>query len=595
MQYLSNPESGRINLINNISTLTLNNPYRLVIDIPNASVENGTKEFKVENSSTIKNIKLSQFSKTPNIARVVLQVNNYQDLTKFKIFAKQSNIYIKYSNNIVSNALQYKFYTSNGDSDKAADNQNTYLIEYNNMLESQKAYIPFMQTKYRLSRIDQNSDGLILRGTGSISLQKVNYTQDNKKAIAILDSTTLSDQLEGKSYYIPSSKRSDKTTLSIKKLNQKKVQLILEGENLRDYRFVVSQDGQSMFISHRTYVLNTLFSSTMALVNKYSTSLTSSGYRLFDIYFNRGITYDIFELNNNLYLDIDNLQDFNQAAFERAFKGTPIQAAKIAGDKTRFTIPLKNLKFSYANIESNSKSIRLCFKDVTPNEPPITITSKETQDDPNVNITYIPKGEDTKLLKKSKKQREDMQISAMKKVVLDPGHGGSDCGAIALGGKYFEKTINLEVAQMIKEKLSKKGVYVYMTREKDETLTLEERVNYSNTINPDIYISVHANSTLQSDRYGLEVHYYKEDSLELANTVHKNFASEKNLNKWETKDRGVIKSRFYVINHTEVPSVLIEIGFISNEIERDKLNKKERKEQIADAITHGILEYLKVK
>ena len=60
-------------------------------------------------------------------------------------------------------------------------------------------------------------------------------------------------------------------------------------------------------------------------------------------------------------------------------------------------------------------------------------------------------------------------------------------------------------------------------------------------------------------------------------------------------DRGVIKSRFYVINHIDAPGVLIEMGFISNRIERDKLNTKERKEQIAESITKGILEYLKVK
>ena len=188
-----------------------------------------------------------------------------------------------------------------------------------------------------------------------------------------------------------------------------------------------------------------------------------------------------------------------------------------------------------------------------------------------------------------------MTISSMKKVVIDPGHGGSDCGAIALDNKFYEKTINLEVAKLIQEKLIKKDIYVYMTRTKDDTLTLEDRVNYANEINPDIFVSIHANSTLQEVSYGLEVHYYKDDSLDLANTIHSHFASEKNLKKWDTVDRGVMKSRFYVINHTEVPAVLIEMVFISNRAERDKLNTKDRKEQIADSIVKGILEYLKKK
>ena len=139
----------------------------------------------------------------------------------------------------------------------------------------------------------------------------------------------------------------------------------------------------------------------------------------------------------------------------------------------------------------------------------------------------------------------------------------------------------------------KKDIQVYMTREKDTTMTLEERVNYSNELNPDLYVSIHTNSTVKEDTYGLETHYFKDDSLALAQAIHGNFASNKNLKKWETIDRGVIKSRFYVINHTEAPSVLIEIGFISNLEERSKLLRENRQEEIATAITKGILEYLK--
>ena len=145
------------------------------------------------------------------------------------------------------------------------------------------------------------------------------------------------------------------------------------------------------------------------------------------------------------------------------------------------------------------------------------------------------------------------------------------------------------------EKLMKKNVYVYMTRTKDETLSLEDRVNYSNEINPDIFVSIHANSTVNADSYGLETHYFKDNSYKLAQIVHNDFASYKNLKKWETIDRGVIKSRFYVINHTEAPAILIEMGFISNSDERAKLTKKGRKEDIAESITDGILEYLKKK
>ena len=434
----------------------------------------------------------------------------------------------------------------------------------------------------------------------------------------------LSSKLEDKTYSIPSLKKGENISLTINKLNSKKVQLTLLGESLRDYRFVVSPDGQCLFIAHRSNVLNTIFSANTVNKVNYVTSKTQNGYRMFDFTFNKAISYDVFELNDSLFIDIDNLSDFNEAGFKNSFlqSGINVQAMKIASDKTRYIFPLKALNFAYANIESNGKSIKLCFKEkpqpiiqqptndsiivvATPSVSEKDIktqnvveqkteqkTDKKSQ---NINVIYVPKGEDEKKIEKPKKSKEKMTISSMKKVVLDPGHGGSDCGAIALGNKYYEKTINLDVANLIKEKLEKKNIYVYMTRTKDTTLTLEDRVNYSNEINPDIYVSVHANSTLQEDSYGLEVHYFKDDSLELANTVHKNFANEKNLKKWETKDRGVIKSRFYVINHTEAPSILIEIGFISNKIERDKLIEKHRQEEIAESVVKGILEYLKVK
>ena len=390
----------------------------------------------------------------------------------------------------------------------------------------------------------------------------------------------------------------EKAYLTISAYTDKKIKLTLNGDTLRDYRFVVSPDGQSLFVSHRSYIINTIFSSDTALVNSYKMQKTSQGYSIFDIVFNKAVTYDVFELNDNFYIDINNLGDYNELLFKQMLKTTDIkvQALKISSDKTRFIIPMKDLNFAYANVESNAKSIQLCFKDKPVNVPKQeneVLVSSNNSKNSNINVTYVPKEDNTKIMYNEKPKKTSPTISAMKKVVLDPGHGGSDSGAI--GGGLYEKTLNLEVAKLVAEKLTKKNVYVYMTRSKDTTVSLEDRTNYSNEINPDIYVSIHTNSTVQEDSYGVETHYYKDDSYSLAQLIHSKFASAKNLKKWETKDRGVIKSRFYVINHTEAPSILIEMGFISNTQEREKLFTKERQEQIANSIAEGILEYLKVK
>ena len=596
---------GSVNILNDISSFTVSSPRRYVVDIPNASLTGGSRTYQYKNS-VITNVQIAQFSANPDIVRVVVTLGEKADFSKFKTYTNGSDIVIKYSSSVIDNSIQYKFYTPSGDMDKSAAIQNTYAVLSYNNIDDTKEIIPKLRTKYYLSKISQNSDGILLRGLGSISMQKVLFNSDNTTAEIILDNASTASKFENKTYKVPSSQKDISAQLTVNKLNDKKVKLTLNGEGLRDYRFVVATDGQSLYISHRGYLINTIFSSTPAKVNSYKITSAQNGYKTIDFNFDKSITYDVFELNNSFYLDINNLGDYNALLLEQTLKNSDmkVEALKISSDKTRFIIPMDELNFSYANAESNLKSIKLCFKEkpqvsnkdlikVSSNPQDVNkdVKQEAVKKSENIVVNYVPKEEIKE--DKPKKKKEIPTISSMKKVVIDPGHGGSDCGAI--GGGYYEKNLNLTVAKMVEERLSKKNIYVYMTRKKDDTLTLEDRVNYSNEINPDIYVSIHTNSTVQEDSYGLETHYYKDDSLELAKAVHKNFASSKNLKKWDTKDRGVIKSRFYVINHTEAPSILIEMGFISNLQERSKLLQKERQEEIADSIVKGILEYLKVK
>jgi len=608
------PGSNSIRLINNITSFTISSPSRYVIDIPNATLEGSNRTYKIQNSTVLNSVQLAQFSTNPHIVRAVFTVNKNTDLSKFSTYTDGSNIVIKYSPKIIDNSIQYKFYTPTGDSGSGSGLQQTSaIVTYNNTNES-KGIIPKFQTRYYLSQVSQNSDGLILRGLGILAHQRATYNPSNTQATILLDNTSLSSKIDNKTFEIPSSNKDIKATLTINRLNSKKVKLTLDGENIRDYRLVVSPDGQSLFISHRNFIINTIFSANPAKVVSYKAQKTSTDYKLIEMAFDKSVTYDVFELNDNFYLDVNNLGEYNAVALEQMLTTTDIkvQALKISTDKTRFIIPAGNLNFAYANVESNAKSIKLVFKDKPPVVAPSekqgeiiiatkpqdktieikTVEKLEDKKNENINVIYVPK-ETTPKVEKPKKQKEKPTITSMKKVVIDAGHGGADSGAI--GGNVYEKDLNLDVAKLVQAKLMKKDIYVYMTRTKDETLSLEDRVNYSNEINPDIFVSIHANSTVNADSYGLETHYFKDNSYKLAQIVHSDFASYKNLRKWETIDRGVIKSRFYVINHTEAPAILIEMGFISNADERAKLIKKGRKEDIADSIVDGILEYLKKK
>ena len=125
-----------------------------------------------------------------------------------------------------------------------------------------------------------------------------------------------------------------------------------------------------------------------------------------------------------------------------------------------------------------------------------------------------------------------------------------------------------------------------MTRDEDKTVELKERVDFTEEIAPDLFVSVHVNSSEGTAATGIETHYYHDYSIDLAKEVHSCMA------KYITsKDRGLFKSKFYVINHTTMPAILVEIGFISNETERTELVKDKRKQATAKAIAEGIMNY----
>ena len=100
-------------------------------------------------------------------------------------------------------------------------------------------------------------------------------------------------------------------------------------------------------------------------------------------------------------------------------------------------------------------------------------------------------------------------------------------------------------------------------------------------------MSIHINASVKSEINGIETHYYTDNGYNVAKVIHKEL-----MNNVEAMDRGLFKSKFYVINHTEAPAVLLELGFISNEQERSSLNSDKRQMDSAQAIADGIVNYL---
>ena len=172
-------------------------------------------------------------------------------------------------------------------------------------------------------------------------------------------------------------------------------------------------------------------------------------------------------------------------------------------------------------------------------------------------------------------------------VVVDPGHGGGDPGAVGIGGIH-EADIVLDVAQQVASLLEKQGVQAVLTRQDDREVELEPRVDLADRLNADLFVSIHANSIDLSrpDVNGLETYYYDSGGA-LATSIHNSLVNATGM-----PDRGIRQARFYVLTETSMPAVLVEIGFVTGRDDAARLNSSTSRSQIAAAIVQGILRYL---
>jgi N-acetylmuramoyl-L-alanine amidase len=216
------------------------------------------------------------------------------------------------------------------------------------------------------------------------------------------------------------------------------------------------------------------------------------------------------------------------------------------------------------------------------------------------------------------------------KIVIDPGHGGTDAGAEY--GPARESHIALQVAQQLKQLIEKSGAFsASLTRSSDQNVSLSERVKISEKEKADLFISIHANASTDYRARGVEIYFQNhlppdEESLFLANAENQILKespmedddiskksdvtailedlkrntkmrsslvlSEKLLKAWGHKENNAIRQApFFVISRTTIPSVLVELGFISNPKESQKLIRPEYQREIAQKIFQGLLDY----
>ncbi len=220
---------------------------------------------------------------------------------------------------------------------------------------------------------------------------------------------------------------------------------------------------------------------------------------------------------------------------------------------------------------------------------------------------------------------------AIRTIVIDPGHGGKDPGAVGFSKKSNEKDVTVALAKKLKTLLEKNlNVKVLLTRDKDEYVSLRKRTKFANEEHADMFISIHLNSAKNKAATGIEVYYLSTAKTDEAraveqmenSVVYKYEGGEDAVNEYDSldflladismteqlaessdlanklqtnlvtatksDDRGVKQAGFYVLKGAYMPAVLIETGFISNKEEEKKLTDKDYQDKIVNAIFHSI-------
>ncbi|ACV64338.1 N-acetylmuramoyl-L-alanine amidase [Desulfofarcimen acetoxidans DSM 771] len=175
--------------------------------------------------------------------------------------------------------------------------------------------------------------------------------------------------------------------------------------------------------------------------------------------------------------------------------------------------------------------------------------------------------------------------SGKKLIAIDPGHGGKDCGAIGCTGLY-EKDVTLDVSRQVVDLLKNSGYDAVLTRTDDTYVGLDERTDYANSLNADLFVSVHINSSEAQTPSGTSTHYRSEEGKVLSTYIQSALIA--GLGR---KDRGVLYNNFAVLRTSNMTSALAELAFISNPEEESLLKTADFRSKAAQAIVQGINNY----
>ena len=549
-------------------------------DIQNAVLNCPNKDMVIK-SKEINEIIVAQYSLSPHIVRVKIFYNADFNPKNIALKLVGNSVFVEfkrpsmgnyYFQNIYTESKPSEIYETTEIQDKITAMHSDLLGQINsafNALSSDESNFVltkhnlYLPTKYYVNSILFKANMPIINGFGAYNISKPIYLSEPSRVAYDITNAVVNPAIRNKDFRIGDSG----DIIKIGQYDRNTVRIVITASNPEKYLPVIYSDTQKLvFVNTKTSNLKTLYSS---IVN-----LTSTKYEKVDdniagvkFVFNAPLVFGINRNSDNLTLSLYNVSGYSEADIVSELKNTSFEKIKISDIKNSGL----SLKFQAdagdsfdIHIGSDGKTLR-----IRQHFSLHKVSEEVKLETPGIVVPVFQNREKGK-----------------KYVFIDAGHGGSDCGAIRNG--INEKDITLDVAKRVEKILVKKGYIVEMTRTTDKTVSLQERVDMSELFNPDIFISIHVNSNNNESPNGVETHYYKDNSLLLAKCVHAAL-----LNNVSAHDRGLFKSKFYVINHTTAPAILVEMGFLSNPSERAKLMTESRRAATAKAIVEGIDGYFK--
>lgn len=553
-------------------------------DINSAILKCPVQDLVLSNGN-IKEIVVSQFSTNPNIVRVVISYKQGFNPANIQLKKLNNTLFVRLKNPTISNYYFQQVYEDVAKSEifetsgvqspvtvansslvgqinsafklgQTTDDKNYVLVKKDLLLNS----------KFYIDNLTFKSNNVVITGLGSLTVTKPMYLSNPSRVAFDIPNAIVNPAIRNKDF-----KFNQTESVKIGQFDKNTARIVITSSTPSRYIPVIYGDGERLVIVDKLNVSPTGLYTSKVNLNNVLYEKNDTKTHSMKLLFSKPVVYGLERTSGAIELLLYNVDKYTEGSIKYTLKNTAFSNVKITSlsqGGVKFVVPVEKEDNIDIHAGADGKTIRikeqfnkLAELPKPKVEPVVTVPSIVVPTKKETNKHYV---------------------------VIDAGHGGSDVGATRNG--VYEKNITLDVSKRVADLLRKKGYIVEMTRTTDTYVSLQDRVAISEDINPDVFVSIHVNSSNSDSPTGLETHYYKDNSLELAKYVHASL-----LNHVNSKDRGLFKSRFYVINHTTAPAILVEIGFISSPVERAQLVSESRKQATAKAIAEGINDYFNKK